>query len=83
MSRSVTIAALTHDLIRKRSLAALVWDSDPEKAVTLPVPFGCSLETVQAEAEKAMRELSAETSTITVGHRWIKQASTDFDRVPV
>jgi hypothetical protein len=63
---SVTVAALTHDLVRKRSIATLVWDDDPEKRVALPVPFGCSLDRVQAEAEKALRGLSAETATISV-----------------
>jgi hypothetical protein len=66
MANSVTVAALTHDLSRKRSIVTLVWDNDPEKRVALPVPFGCSLEDVQAEAEKAMRALSAETATIAV-----------------
>jgi hypothetical protein len=63
---SVTVAALTHDLLRKRSIVTLVWDGDPEKRVTLPVPFGCGLDRVQAEAEKAMRDLSIETATIAV-----------------
>jgi hypothetical protein len=63
---SVTVAALTHDLLRKRSIVTLVWDGDPEKRVTLPVPFGCGLDRVQAEAEKAMRDLSAETAMIAV-----------------
>lgn len=66
MGKSVTIAALTHDLVRKRSLVTLIWDGDPEKAVSLPVPFGCSLDRVQTEAELALRELSAETATIAV-----------------
>jgi hypothetical protein len=66
MAKSVTIVSLTHDLIRKRSFAAMVWDGDAEKALSLPVAFGCSLEAVRTEAEKAMRELSAETSTIAV-----------------
>lgn len=66
MSRSITVAALTHDLVRKLSLVTLVWDDDPEKAVSLPVPFGCGLDAVQAEAEKAMRGLSAETATIAI-----------------
>jgi len=35
---SVTVAALTHDLIRKRSLVTMVWDDGPEKRVALPVP---------------------------------------------
>ncbi len=63
---SVTVAVLTHDLLRKRSIVTLVWDGDPEKRVALPVPFGCALDRVQAEAEKAMRDLSAETATIAV-----------------
>lgn len=63
---SVTVAALTHDLVRKRSIVTLVWDDDPEKRVALPVPFGCGLDAVRAAAEKAIRELSAETATISV-----------------
>jgi len=66
MPNSVTIAALTHDLVRKRSIVTLVWDNDPEKRVALPVSFGCQLSDVQAEAEKAMRALSAETAVIAV-----------------
>jgi len=44
----------------------MVWDDDPEKRVALPVPYGCSLDRVQAEAEKAMRALSAETGSMSV-----------------
>ena len=63
---SVTVAALTHDLIRKRSIVTMVWDDDPEKRVALPVPYGCGLDRVQAEAEKAMRALSADTGSMSV-----------------
>jgi hypothetical protein len=66
MSHSVTVAALTHDLVRKRSIVTLVWDDDPDKRVALPVPFGCGLDSVRAEADKAMRTLSAETAIISV-----------------
>ena len=52
--------------MRKRSVATLIWDDDPEKRVALPVPFGCSLDQVRTEAEKALRDLSAETATIAV-----------------
>ena len=62
----MTVAALTHDLIHKRSLVTMVWDDDPEKRVALPVPYGCGLDHVQAEAEKAMRALSAETGSLSV-----------------
>jgi hypothetical protein len=65
-SSSVTVAALTHDLVRKRSIVTLVWNDDPEKHVALPVPFGCTLDNVQAEAEKALRALSAETAILSV-----------------
>jgi hypothetical protein len=63
---SVTVAALTHDLTRKRSIVTLVWDDDPEKRVALPVPFGCALDKIQAEAEQALRDLSAETAIISI-----------------
>jgi hypothetical protein len=32
--------------------------NDTEKRLGLPVPYGCALHDIQAEAEKAMRELS-------------------------
>lgn len=66
MARSVTIAALTHDLLGKRSVVTLVWDDDPAKRVGLPVPFGCDLSRLRDEAEKAVRALSAETATVAV-----------------
>lgn len=66
LTPTVTVVALSHDLIRKRSIVSLVWTINPEKSVALPVPFGCSLDVVHAEAEKALRALSAETATLTV-----------------
>jgi hypothetical protein len=66
MPKSMTVSALTHDLVRKRSIVTVVWDDDPEKHVALPVPFGCELNSVRAEAEKAVRELSSEIVTIAV-----------------
>jgi hypothetical protein len=62
----ITIAALTHDFIGKRSLVTLVWDGDPEKRVAVPVPFRCSLDDLQRESEKALRDLPAEIATIRV-----------------
>jgi hypothetical protein len=52
--------------MRKRSFVTLRWDDDPEKMLSLPVPFECSLDRVQVEAETAVRGLSAETATIVV-----------------
>lgn len=62
----VTVAALSHDLVRKRSIVTLVWDADPEKRVALPVPWGCELGDLRAEAEKALRALSSEIATLPV-----------------
>ena len=62
----VTVAALTHDLMRTRSIVTLIWDDDPEKKVALPVPFGCELDQVRAEAEKALRALSSEIAALPV-----------------
>ena len=66
MPKSMTVVALTHDLIRKRSIVTVIWDDDAEKSVALPVSFACDLNSVRAEAEKAVRELSAETASISV-----------------
>jgi hypothetical protein len=63
---SVIITGLFHDLALKRSLVSVVWGDDPEKRMSLPVPFGCSLDDVHAEAEKAVRGLSEVTATISV-----------------
>jgi hypothetical protein len=65
-SDSVTITGLFHDLVLKRSTVSVVWGNDPEKRLGLPVPFGCSLDDLQVEAEKAMRELSGVAATIAV-----------------
>jgi hypothetical protein len=63
---SVIITGLFHDLVLKRSLVSVVWGDDPEKRLSLPVAFGCSLDDVQAEAEKAVRGLSEITATVSV-----------------
>jgi hypothetical protein len=44
----------------------LVWDNDPEKRVAVPVAFGCTLDHVRTEAEKALRELAVETAALVV-----------------
>src|SRR5947209_19835052 len=62
----ITVIALTHDLVRKRSIVMMTWDTDAEKKLGLPVPYGCSLDDVRAEAEAALRALSAETAKLTV-----------------
>ena len=63
---SVTVTSLFHDFVNKRSSVSVVWDSEPDKRLNLPVPYRCSLEAVQAEAEKAVRALAAEIAVIPV-----------------
>jgi len=63
---SVVITGLFHDLTLKRSTVSVVWDNDPAKRMGLPVPYGCSLDDLQAEGEKALRELSDVTARIAV-----------------
>ena len=64
--KAVTVVAPAHDLARRRSIVTLAWDEDPEKRVALPVPYGCGLEEVRVEGEKALRSLSAETAALAV-----------------
>jgi hypothetical protein len=63
---SVTVTSLFHDFVNKRSSVSVVWDSEPDKRLNLPVPYRCSLEAVQAEAENAVRALAAEIAVIPV-----------------
>ncbi len=62
----VIVATLIHDLAGKRSMVALVWDSDPHKRITLSVPYATSLADVRDEAEKALRALAVETASLPV-----------------
>ena len=63
---SVTITGLFHDLTKKISSVSVVWGDNPEMRLGLPVPYGCALEELQAETEKAMRELSTIAAKIAV-----------------
>ena len=62
----VIITAVTHDLVQKRSFVTLQWSNEAGKRLGLPIPFGCALEDIPAEAEKALRDLSKEIGTIAV-----------------
>jgi hypothetical protein len=62
----VKVTSLTHDFSLKKSFVRIVWEGDPTKALGLEVPFGCSLEGVVAEAEKAVRALASEIAEIPV-----------------
>lgn len=61
---SAIIAGLNHDLMQRKSTVVVVWDGAPDRHLFLPVPFGCSLADLPAEAETALRTLAAETASL-------------------
>ena len=63
---NLVITGVHHDTARKRSFVYVRWDDDPEKNLGLVVPFGCSLEDLQAEAARAVKELAIELASATV-----------------
>ena len=63
---SVTITGLFHDLTKKVSSVSVIWGDNPEMRMGLPVPYGCALQDLQAEAEKSMREFSTIAAKIAV-----------------
>jgi hypothetical protein len=65
-SSGVTVTGLFRDFVNKRSSVSVVWDNEPEKRLSLLVTFGCTLDDVQAEAEKAVRALASEIATISI-----------------
>jgi hypothetical protein len=60
------ITGVHHDTARKRSFVYVQWEDDPEKNLGLFVPFGCSLQDLQAEAARAVKELAVELTSATV-----------------
>lgn len=62
----IKIASLTHDFVAKKSFVGLMWENDATKSLGLEVPFCCSPEELPAEAEKAVRKLSAELASIPI-----------------
>jgi hypothetical protein len=61
---TLVITGLFHDLAKKRSHVTVVWEEDPEKRLGLPVPFGCTLDQLRAETEKAIRVFSKELESV-------------------
>lgn len=64
---TLKIINLHHDdFSNKRSLVTFHWEDNPEKRLGLVIPFGCTLENLQAEAEKAIRALAKELKSATI-----------------
>ena len=55
-----------HDLSRKRSFVHFQWKNDPEKHLSLDVPFECTLDRLPKEARKALEALSDELALATI-----------------
>jgi len=60
MPSTLTITHLSHDLAAKKSFVSYVWSDDPAKRLGLEVPFGTTLDEVEAEARKALTNLARE-----------------------
>ena len=48
------------------NLATIVWESEKDRRLVHPVPFGCAIEDARDEDEKAIGNLAAEMSSISV-----------------
>lgn len=66
MIKTLSVVGLHRDLVRKRSIATIVWEDDPEKTLAVAVPFECPIDQVKAEAEKSIRVLARELETAIV-----------------
>ena len=63
---ALILAALHHDYRKQRSFVTLEWSDEPEKRLGLPVPFKCTEDRVQAEAEKAIKAMANELEQSTI-----------------
>jgi hypothetical protein len=63
---TLMIDGLNRDVLKKRSIVTLKWEDDPEKRLGLVVPCDCPLDTLRAEAEKAVRVLAKELESATI-----------------
>ena len=59
---TLIIDGLNRDVLK----VTLKWEDDPEKRLGLVVPFDCPLDTLRAEAEKAIRVLAKELESATI-----------------
>jgi hypothetical protein len=64
--KNLQIVGLFHDTGRKLSFVTVQWQDDPEKQLGLAVPFGCQLDDLKAESEKAIKALAKEIESATV-----------------
>lgn len=63
---ALILAALNHDYRKGQSFVWLEWPGAPEKRIGLPVVFKCPEDQVQAEAEKALKDIAEELTSATI-----------------
>jgi len=63
---NLVISGLFHDISRKRSLVTVQWENALEKRLGLAVPFGCKLDKLKAETEKAAAALARKIESANV-----------------
>ncbi|KKB78800.1 hypothetical protein VW35_09870 [Devosia soli] len=54
MTSKLIIAHLSHDLQQKKSFVTFLWSDDMTKRLGLEVPYGTSIEDIEAEARRAI-----------------------------
>ncbi len=68
MATRLIVTHLSHDLQAKKSFVSYVWADDPSKRLGLEVPFGTSLDQVDAEAKAALDALANELKSAELNH---------------
>jgi hypothetical protein len=58
--QDLTIVSITHDLTQKRSFVMVLWDKNPDKRLSLPVPFDLRIEDLIPATKIALQELKTE-----------------------
>ena len=66
MATTLIIQGYHNDLIRKRSMAVIVWENDSEKALSVEIPFDCPTDQILAEVNIAVRALARELETAVI-----------------
>lgn len=64
--QSITITQVTHDLPKKLSYVTLIWDTQADKRLVLPIPYATPLENLGAEARKAVQGFIDELTSASI-----------------
>jgi hypothetical protein len=62
----VIVTQIIHDLRSKKSYVTVVWKGQEEKKLGLPVPFGTTVDDVEAETYKAVQTFQEELANVSV-----------------